>query len=87
MTPLTFGNPLKFGPDSHHNTKGRPTFLHRDREPNAPRKPRHTAHTRTLAASFTREGPPMGPLTHGSIAKAGGETKAHDSGFSLRFRG
>ena len=32
MTPLTFGNHLKFGPDSCHNTKGRPTFLHRERE-------------------------------------------------------
>ena len=32
VTPLTFGNPLKFGPDSCHKTKGRPTFLHRKRE-------------------------------------------------------
>ena len=32
MTPLTFGNPLKFGPDSCPKTKGRPTFLHRERE-------------------------------------------------------
>ena len=30
-TPLTFGNPLKFGPNSCHNAKGRPTFLHRER--------------------------------------------------------
>ena len=30
--PLTFGNPLKFGPGSCHNTKGIPTFLHRERE-------------------------------------------------------
>ena len=32
MTPLTFGNHLKFGPDSYHNAKGRPTFLHQERE-------------------------------------------------------
>ena len=31
-TLLTFGNPLKFGLDSCHNAKGRPTFLHRERE-------------------------------------------------------
>ena len=31
-TSLTFGNPLKFGPDSCHNVKSRPTFLHRERE-------------------------------------------------------
>ena len=29
---FTFGNHLKFGPDSYHKTKGRPTFLHRERE-------------------------------------------------------
>ena len=32
MTPLTFGNHLKFGPGSCHNAKGRPTFLHTQRE-------------------------------------------------------
>ena len=41
----------------------------------------------TLAASFTREGPLMGPRACGSIAMAGGQTKAHDSGggFPLPF--
>ena len=31
-TPLTFGNLLKFGPDSCHKAKGRPAFLYRERE-------------------------------------------------------
>ena len=31
-TPLTFGNPLKFGPDSCHKAKGRPAFLYQERE-------------------------------------------------------
>ena len=30
-TPFTFGNLLKFGLDSCHNAKGRPTFLHWER--------------------------------------------------------
>jgi len=30
--PHTFGNHLKFGLDSRHDTKGRPTFLHWERE-------------------------------------------------------
>ena len=32
MTPLTFGNQLKFGPNSYHNVKGRSTFLRTERE-------------------------------------------------------
>jgi len=31
-TPLTFGNLLKCGLGSYHNTKDRPTSLHRERE-------------------------------------------------------
>ena len=31
-TPFTFGNLLKYGPDSCLNAKGRPTFLHRVRK-------------------------------------------------------
>ena len=49
MTLLTFGNLLKFGPDSCHNTKGRPTFLHWERE--STRSPAqttpHTTHAHT----------------------------------------
>ena len=42
-TLLIFGNPLKFGSDSYRNAKGRPTFLHREKEraPEAPREAHH----------------------------------------------
>ena len=50
--------PLKFGQDSCHTSKGRPTFLHRKRErergPKAPRKPGHTLHTRTCSIHHSR---------------------------------
>ena len=63
MTPLTFGNPFKFGPDSFHNSKGRPTFLHRERE-----HPKHCAkHTRI----HIERGPPKGPHTRGSCHHGG----------------
>ena len=53
VTPLTFGNPLKFGLDSYHNAKGRPTFHHRERE-----HPKlFVKHTRI----HIEKGPPMGP--------------------------
>ena len=38
-TPLTFGIPLKFGPNLYNTFKGRPTFPpSRERAPEAPRK-------------------------------------------------
>ena len=52
--PLTFGNPLTFGSNSHHNAKGRPTFFHREREHPKPRT-NHTIHyMRTPHRSFKK---------------------------------
>ena len=65
-TPLTFGNPLKFGPGSCHNDKGRPTFLHREREHSKPRAnhaTHYTLHTRTSRITPRETGLPMGPPT------------------------
>ena len=57
MTPLTFGNHLKFGPGSCHNAKGRPTFLHIEREREKPPKaPRESHKCTTLIIK-------RGPLT------------------------
>ena len=47
-TPLTFGNPLKFGPDSYHNAKGRPTFLHQERERERAPEALHKQHAYTI---------------------------------------
>ena len=65
-TPLTFGNPLKFGPYSYHKTKDKPTFLHRERE----RAPEALHKTYT----FTSRGASNGPHAHASS-----KTKAHSS--------
>ena len=69
--PLTFGNPLKFGPDSCPKTKGRPTFLHRERE-----HPKlHVNNTITPRAALQR-----GPMHAGAVAMAGGRMRARDNG-------
>ena len=68
---FTFGIHLKFGPNSHHKTKGRPSSLHRERE-----------HPK-LHANYThshREGPPTGLVRVLAVATAGGRMKAHDGG-------
>ena len=45
MTPLTFGNLLKFGPKSWHNTKGRlPSSTKREREREREHSKSHTNH-------------------------------------------
>ena len=70
-TPFTFGNPLKFSSDSCHNAKGRPTFLHRERE-KAPEAlcEAHIAH------QISRGALQWGPTRAGAVAMAGGRTKA-----------
>ena len=76
MTPLTFGNPLKFGPNFCHNTKGRPTFLHRERECSKPRT-NHATHYYTRAhLSSISKGAFNGPRARKSITTAGGRMKA-----------
>ena len=81
MTPLTFGNPLKFGLDSCHNAEGRSTFLDQERE-----HPKlcamHTAHTIILRETLQR-----GPAHTGVVATTGGWTRARDGGggFSASF--
>ena len=84
-TPFIFGNLLKFGLDSCHNTKGRPTFLHQEREraPKPPREPRHTNYT-CAHPIIQEKGLPTGPRARESVATASGRIKAHDSssGFS-----
>ena len=79
---LTFGNPLKFSPNSYHNAKSRPTFLQRERE-HPKLRMKHTAHT---MPNFER-GPPTGPRAHGSCCHVGGRTKARNigGGFSAPF--
>ena len=65
--PLTFGNHLKFGPGSCHNAKGKPTFLHRERE----RAPKAPCKARTCTTSHIEKGPPMGPCARGSCWHSG----------------
>ena len=72
-TPLTFGNHLKFGPDSYHKTKGRPTFLHREREREHPKLCTNHTHSHW-------EGPSTGRTCMWAVATKGGRTNAHDSG-------
>ena len=77
VTPLTFGNPLKFGSDSCHNTKGRLTFLHWERE--STQSPAWTTlhtplHTRTHIHHHLK-GAFNGP-TRRSVAIASDRTKA-----------
>ena len=81
MTPLTFGNLLKFGLDSYHNAEGRSTFLHQERE-HPKLRATHTAHTIILRETFQR-----GPAHVGVIATTGGWTRARDGGdgFSASF--
>ena len=58
MTSLTFGNPLKFGQDSCHTSKGRYLPPPRERAPEALRGP---------LAPINREEPPTGP-THVKVS-------------------
>ena len=70
-TPLTFGNLVKFSLDSYHKTKGRPTFLHRERE-----HPKlHVNNTITPRVALQR-----GPMHAGAVAMAGGRMRARDNG-------
>ena len=70
-TPFTFGNPLKFGPNSNHKTKGSPTFLHREREHPKLR----VKHTLIIEGALQR-----GPVRAGAVAMMGGRMKAHGDG-------
>ena len=76
VTPFIFGNPLKFGSDSCHNTKGKPTFLHREREYPKP----HVNHTTHYMHNY-REGPPLGPARAGALPWWVVEWRPHDGGF------
>ena len=60
---LALVNPLKSGPDSCHNAKGRPNFLHRERE-------------RALETPREQHTPFKGPTRAGVVVTAGGRTKA-----------
>ena len=60
-TPLTFGNPLKFCLDFRHNAKGRPTFLHWERERESTR-----SSTRTTMQIDIERGSLIGPRARGS---------------------
>ena len=65
VTSLTFGNPLKFGQDSCHTTKGRhlPSSTERERAPEAPREPRKEDHS----IHHIWEGPPIDPVRVGAL--------------------
>ena len=69
--PLTFGNHLKFGPNSSHNAKGRLTFLHQERE----RERAPEALLEARAATIER-----GLACAGVVAMMGGRTRARDDG-------
>ena len=56
-TPLTFGNPLKFGLDSCHKAKGKLVFLYREREIESTQSSAWTPIT-----PYIREGPFNGAL-------------------------
>jgi len=77
MTSLTFGNPLKLGPDSCHNAKGRPTFLHRERERLKPCA-NHAPHCYTRAYPSLERGTSNGAHARKSVATTGGRMKAHN---------
>jgi len=72
-TPLTFGNHLKFGPNSHHDTKGRPTFLHRERK--STQSSVRTTHTSTSRGVLQR-----GPTCAQAVAMVSGRMRAHNGG-------
>ena len=82
-TPLIFGNHLKFGLDSCHNAKCRPTFLYQERE-HLKLRANHT-HT---TIHISRGALQRGPAHTGVVATASGQMKAHDDGdnFSTPFR-
>ena len=63
---LIFGNHLKFDQDSYHTSKGRPTFLLRERE-------RSRSSTQTTQLS---RGASNGPRGSRSFTTVGGRTKA-----------
>ena len=72
-TPLIFDNPLKFGPDSCHKTKGRqiPSYIERERERKRERE-RERERERALEAlhkphHHIEKGPPTGPHAHESF--------------------
>ena len=74
VTSLTFGNPLKSSLDSCHNAKGRPTFLHRERERERERE-HPKLHTNTHN-QVSRRALQWGHARAGTVAIAGGQTKA-----------
>ena len=75
-TPLIFSNPLKFGPDSYHNAKGRPTVLHREREHPKP----HVNNTH-----IHQEGPSMGPAHTGAVARRVVEQRHGDDSLCVKY--
>ena len=80
MTSLTFGNHLKFGQDSCHTSKDKPTFLHRERE--------HSK-LRVNCTHYMRnhwEGPPTGPTRAGASPRRVVEWRPNDDDFPLRSR-
>ena len=80
-TPLTFGNLLKFGPDSCHNAKDRqiPSSTETEREHPNP----HAYHTIISRGAFQ-----WGPACAGAVATTSGRMRARDNndGFSAPFR-
>ena len=77
-TLLTFGNPLKFGRDSCHNARGRPTFLHRERALKA---------LREQQAYISKGALQRGPALAGAVATVGGRTKVRWQRFFAPDRG
>ena len=77
-TPLTFDNPLKFGLDSCHKTKGWPTFLHWERK-------HPKLRTNNMCTTISRWALQQGPARVGAIAMVGGWTRARNGsgGFSI----
>ena len=68
VTSLTFGKPLKFGPNSYQTSKGRPTFLHTRESIWSP--------MRTTRIAQPLRGASKGPRMSESIATVSGWVKA-----------
>ena len=70
VTPLTFGNHLKFGPDFRNDTKGRPASFRRERE-------HSKLHTNTCAFTL-RRAVQRGPVCVWAVAMTGDWTRARN---------
>ena len=77
---LTFGNPLKFGQDSCHTTKGRQIPSSNEREST------RSSAGNTLSVPTNQEGPSTGPAHAGALPRQVVERRPDDGGFPIRSR-